>query len=255
MENNYAPQDPVQRPVRPSIPLRPAQLITRRPVLDGFVTHRQSMPPRPLGPQPAGKDNTPTPRNTGLETHPRITPPAHTNSPQRRLHVPMAPSRPLSSGGPEFTGMSGELSPTTPTKPPKEPNRTAHAGLVGSIVFLLLGALLLSPLVPGKTIQNFPLSSEAFSTGEESLDCLGTQRSLTTHTTYNSRAGSPVTWTYSTSTTQSATCNDMSQSAVIGHTSQSSPLALLLDAASALVAAIVVAKVWRRLFGETRTKR
>jgi ABC-type antimicrobial peptide transport system permease subunit len=137
-------------------------------------------------------------------------------------------------------------------KPPKSPKshiETAHAGLIGLIVFIVLGGLLLSPFIPGKTFDSFPGSSQSASSGDQSLACLKTPENVSTSEAYNSRAGSPVTWTYATTTTLHATCDGKAQTAISGHTSQFNPLGLLIDAVLALVVAIIVAKIWRKVFG------
>jgi hypothetical protein len=135
---------------------------------------------------------------------------------------------------------------------PREKNRTGHAGLVGFIVFILLGALLLSPFLPGKVMDSFPLASNTYSTGDSSLDCVGKQGQISNVTKYSSKAGTPITYTSATVTTQTATCDGQPQSAVVGRTSQLNPLGLAVDAVVALVVAIVIARIWRLIFGEKR---
>lgn len=140
-------------------------------------------------------------------------------------------------------------------KEPKESNENGHAGLVGLAVFIILGALLISPLLPGKIFQSFPLSSQSFSTGDQSLSCISTQGQITNNTTYNSKSGAPVTYSFSTSTTESATCNGSMQTAVTGHSSQFNPLGLAIDVLVAVVIAIIFAKVWGFIFRRKAAKR
>ena len=129
----------------------------------------------------------------------------------------------------------------------KQAHPTAHAGLVGFIVFLLIGALCLAPVLPGKIWDGAPGSSDSFSTGDQNLDCLTTLGSITTSTTYDHKVGFPVVYTYATTSQQSATCQGKTLHATGGHTSQFNPLGLLADAALAVAIAIITAKVWRKL--------
>jgi hypothetical protein len=137
---------------------------------------------------------------------------------------------------------------------PREKNRTGHAGIAGFAVFILLGALLLSPFIPGTIIQDFPFASNTYSTGDSTLSCIGTQGKITSTTSYDTKAGSPITYTYSTSTTQKATCSGQEQSATIGHTSQFNPLGLVIDILATIIIAVVVARVWRMVFGEKKRR-
>jgi hypothetical protein len=75
---------------------------------------------------------------------------------------------------------------------------------------------------------------------------------MTSATKYDTKAGAPITYTYSTSTTQTATCNGQIQHAVAGETSQFNPLGLLVDIVTALAIAIIVSRVWRLIFGEKK---
>ena len=145
--------------------------------------------------------------------------------------------------------------PASQARPPREKNQTGHAGLVGWITFVLAAMLLLLPLLPGKIILNFPLASNTFSAGDSALGCTGTPANLRTSTAYTKRAGSPITYTYTTSTTQTATCDGRQRSTVTGHTSQFNPLGLVVDIVTALAAAIVVARAWRLVFGEKKRNR
>lgn len=135
---------------------------------------------------------------------------------------------------------------------PKEPHETAHSGLVGLIVFVVLTALLFSPLLPGKILDNFPGSSASFSTGDQTLACIDVLKNVTSSQKYDSKLGAPVVYKYATTTTQTGTCDGKTQTAIVGHTSQFNPLGALMDLALALVVAIIVAKIWRKLFAHRR---
>jgi len=233
--------EPTKNPSPDVNPHRPAHPLHRRPVLDGFSTHRPTppaQPQRPATPKPVSDMGGMRPVGTPV-TRPLTPQGPRPAAPVEPRHIPPAPD---------------ELPPSR-TKSPKEHNQTGHAGLVGLIVFVILAALLLSPVIPGKLFQSFPGASESFSTGDSTLDCLGTQGAITSNTTYNTKAGSPITYTYSTTTSQSATCNGKEQTTVIGHTSQFNPLGLVIDLAVTLIVAVLVAKVWRKLFGEKPNKR
>lgn len=258
--------NPAHKPLRPGLTPQPGQPVGRRPAVDGFTVrraapmaatppHRPTAPARPI--QVTGHPATPAPRPhvpQPVATHPvsndfaprpatHQAPRTHTPAPQQREFVPE---------------VQEDLDTPKGAKPPKERNETGHSGLVGFIVFIVLGALLVSPFIPGVIMQNFPLSSSNFSTGDQALACIDVPSNVSSTTSYDSKSGSPLNYRYSTTTTQSAVCNGSTQTAVAGYTSQFSPLALLADIAIALVVAIIVTKVWRKIFSmksEKRSKR
>jgi len=140
----------------------------------------------------------------------------------------------------------------TTSKTPKAQrarSENAHAGAVGVVLFIALTALFTLPFLPGKVLDNFPGSSASFSTGDQSLACLDQLENQRTSTSYDSKAGFPVTYRYATSTHQTATCDGKAQSAIAGHTSQFNPLGLAIDLVASLVVAIIAAKVWGKIFG------
>lgn len=275
METDSTPsQQPVPRQPQSGVPSRPMQPMGHRPMVDGFGPRRpmpamgaaQQRPTSRPTPIPVGGGMRPVPRPASVPHPATPIPTAATSAlPQSQQPRPFV-TRPMpdASAAPKARtsapasddmptpASTGDMPPASKARVPKEHNRTGHAGLVGLIVFIVLGALLLSPLIPGKVIQNFPLASSTFSTGNQSLDCIGTQGSLQNTTAYNSKSGSPLTYTDSTSTTQSATCNGQMQRAVVERTSEFSSLALVIDILTAIVAAVVVARVWRLIFGEKR---
>lgn len=144
---------------------------------------------------------------------------------------------------------ASEHSKAKAAKAPRPRSETAHAGLVGFTTFILLTAVFVLPLLPGKVLDNFPGSSASFSTGDQSLACLDQLENQHTSTSYDSKAGFPITYRYATSTHQTATCDGKTQSAVTGHTSQFNPLGLAINVVTALVVAIIVGKVWGKIFG------
>lgn len=135
-----------------------------------------------------------------------------------------------------------------PSELPKQKHKPSFAGLVGLGVFLLLAALLLSPLVPGKIMDNFPGSSNSSSSGD-TLACAHDLTGVSSTTTYNTKLGSPLVYKYATTTTSHGTCDGKTQTAVSGHTGQFSPLSGLVDILLAAGVAIGVTVVWRLIFG------
>lgn len=113
-------------------------------------------------------------------------------------------------------------------------------------MFLVCCGLFLAPVVPGKIWNDAPGSSQTFSTGDQNIDCLGTVGKLTTTTTYDTKAGFPLVYNYSTTSHLSAPCGGKVMTAAGGHTSQFNPLGLLADILLALAIGIITAKIWRR---------
>lgn len=207
-----APMPPAHAPMRPQHPVQPR-------------TQTASQPQ----PAPAAR-----PMNTEF-----------VNTPAVPTHVAHTPAHPQAAPVPD-------TAPPAKGRGPREKSRTGHAGLVGFIVFILLGALLVSPLLPGKIMDDFPLASNTYSAGDSGLNCIGKQGKISSTTKYDTKAGVPITYTYATSTTQTATCDGQTQNAVVGRTSQFNPLGLIVDIIIALIAAIIVARIWRLIFGEKR---
>jgi len=128
-----------------------------------------------------------------------------------------------------------------------KPQHNTHAGLVGLICFVVFGGILLSPLLPSKVLDNFPGNSQSVSSGEQSLGCLDDLANTTTATHYNIKLGSPIVYTYSTTTTDTATCDGKRLAADTGHTSQFNPLGLLADTVLVLAISVSLAKLWHKL--------
>jgi len=278
MESDMSPsQGPAHRQPQPGAASRPMVPGVRRPSLDGFAPRRPGMPinnavrptrpsvsipvmggdqpnaPRPVQPTQASQPEFRQAAPMQPQFHPQrsqhtaVT--AATASQQRaaQTHTPVSQA---TRHTPNPDAMS-----TSKSKQPKEHNHTGHAGLVGFATLIVLGALFLAPIIPGKIMQNFPLSSQTFSTGNQALDCIGSQGQISTTTKYTSKIGSPLNYAYSTTSTESATCNGKSQSATTGHASQFSPLALVVDIIVVIALAVGIAKIWRLIFGEKPHKR
>ena len=132
----------------------------------------------------------------------------------------------------------------------KEKHRSAngHAGLVGFLVFLVVGGLLMSPLLPGVVLDNFPGSSQSFSTGDQTIACLHTPTKVKTTEAFTTKLGAPVAYYSATETTMTGLCDGKSQTATGGHSSQLNPLGALINLVAALVAAIIVGKIWGAFF-------
>jgi len=138
-----------------------------------------------------------------------------------------------------------------PAKPVSEHKSSpSRAGLAGFVCFIILGGLLLSPFLPSKTFDSFPGSSQSSSSGDDSLACIHELGAISTTVRYNHKLGSPITYSYATTTTQKATCDTKQETAVAGRAGQFNPLGLVIDVALAIIVSIVVSKVWRRIFHE-----
>lgn len=207
------------------------------------LMHHPAHHPKPL-PQPSPAHHpVHAPSAHHQPHHPATT--AHPAVSQTTTHPTHATHTPTHHGDPEHPHYKTAESHNT--KHHKEFHAATHAGLVGFITFLVVGALFLAPLLPGKIWQNAPGSSESFSTGDQSLDCLSTLGPITTTSSYDHKIGFPLTYDYSTTSKLSATCEGKTQHAVGGHTSQFSPVALLINFILALGIAIAAAKIWRKL--------
>jgi len=223
-------------------PNHPAQPARPRPFVSDFGPRRSAATGSPLGPPRAAGQSAaipPTAPTSASALRPVASPPAIGSS----LLTPpdLAPPKPEEPALPDR--------PEPSTKPPKERSQTGHAGWVGFVVFVVLTAVLLLPLLPGKILDNFPGSSQSFSTGDQSLACLTPLSKVTTTEKYDSKLGFPIVYAYSSTTTQQATCAGKVQDAIGGHSSQFNPLGGAIDIAISLAVAFVVAKIWRKLFG------
>jgi hypothetical protein len=244
MVDGFAPRRPIQSApgTRPGMPVRPVQ------------SHLATPPNTGTAPQTTPAGGPQQTRVANPAPHPHSIQPAARPLIDSDFPVPPQPTALGLTPTGKRPAPADEDAPIATSRPAREKNQTGHAGLAGLIAFILLGVLLLSPLVPGKILQNFPFASSSFSTGDQSLDCLGTQGKVTSTTSYDRKAGAPIVYTYSTSTAQSATCSSRMQYAVTGHTSQFNPLGLVIDIVVALAGAVVIARIWRLIFGEKKHK-
>jgi hypothetical protein len=294
MESNNSPsQQPVPRQPQPGMQPRPVQ-VGHRPTMDGFVPHRPTTPSSPVRRPAPSMDGMSAPMQSRPQPQPRPVTPAvpsptpapaaarpvtvhHQASPNPQpnhfAQVPQsqqprpfaarpaspfgnAVAKPVEEPRPSMTTSDSDpdMMPASKARGPKEHDSTGHAGLVGLAAFIVFGTLLLSPIIPGHVSQGFPLSSSSVTTGQQSLDCLNSENNIQNVTTYTSKYGSPITYTSGTKLTQTANCDNTTQSAIVETTSQFNPLGLVLDLVVALAAAIVIARVWRLVFGERRFK-
>jgi hypothetical protein len=158
---------------------------------------------------------------------------------------PAAPApRPAEFPAPEAEQNNDQKAP----KAPRERNRTGHAGLVGLGVFVILTALLLSPLIPGKVVDSLPGVSQSSSSGDQALACAHDVTNTKSTTTVNTKLGAPLVYKYTTTTTLQGTCDGKQQSVVGGRSSQFNPLSMAIDVITALVVACAVTFVWRKIF-------
>ncbi len=254
---------------------------TRRPQSNTITpTTRPPGTPAPIIPQTA----PPVPHSIGKPTPSlRPAPPQPQSPVPRPRPAPVQPAAPLQQSetaqrllrstamtaaqpqppqtpaivAPPTTSIGMPAVPSSEQRPPRPfavaPKALEHrahasrAGLVGFACFILLSGLLLSPFLPSKTFDSFPGSSQSSSNGDDSLACIHELQQASTTTAYNHKLGSPITYSYTTTTTQKATCDDKPLTAIAGHTGQFNPLGLLIDIALATAVAIVVAKIWRRV--------
>lgn len=225
--------------VRPNAPINGAPV---RPAAPTPVPVHPATPPRPTPipvttAVPPARPQPPMPRPAMPPTPPAHTPPTALQAPA----PPPAPTPQHPHHPPHHTGKDA--------KAPRAHNTTGHAGLIGFIFFVVFAGLLLSPFIPGKILDNFPGSSQSSSSGDQTIGCIHETTNNSTSLSYNLKVGSPIVYDYSTTTTQKATCDGKQQTATGGRSSQFNPLGLAADIAIALVLAVVLARVWRKLFG------
>lgn len=256
--------EPINSPTPGRTPERPVQPLRPRTFVSDF------------GPRPMARPLTPaTPAQSPASTapaqpipHPAFTPPVldvRAQSPAQSPKNPAAaaPATPPSTPSPHPTtnttpthAQSSEASAPNPPKEPREKNHNGHAGLIGFGVFVLLGALLLSPLIPGKILDNFPASSQSFVSGSN-LPCIDTPQHITTTRQFTTKLGSPIVYSYATTSQQHATCDGAPVTADAGTSGQFNPLGLAIDIVLALVVAIGIGSLWGWLHRRrhTRTQR
>ncbi|HSX06570.1 MAG TPA: hypothetical protein VLG92_02525 [Candidatus Saccharimonadia bacterium] len=251
---------PQARPIANTTARPPVTSVPGAPQLPPKLTSQPAHAQRSLQPHTLAPTTQPNPTPVQpafpASSSPNVQQPAQAaaSTPQ---HTPASPT-PQSTMPPQpdtsTTSFSEQQHPTRPyasnLKTPDHKNHTKRAGLVGFICFVLLTGLLLSPFVPGKTFDSFPGSSQSSSTGDDSLACIGELGQVTTALTYDHRLGSPITYSYATTSTQKATCGNKLETAVAGHAGQFNPLGLLIDITLALIVAVAVAKIWRKVFHE-----
>jgi len=219
--NDFAPRRPAGSDVAPARPHRPIPI-------------SQVTPPPAAAPAPMAAPRPARPTMDGFGVQP-ARPAAAAPTPQ-----------PAEFPVPE-TEQSKEQEPP---KASRERSRTGHAGLVGLGVFILLTALLLSPLVPGKVVDGLPGVSHSSSSGDQALACAHDVTNTKSTTTVNTKVGAPLVYKYTTTITLQGTCDGKQQSVVGGRNSQFNPLAMVANVATALVVACVATFIWRKIFGE-----
>lgn len=230
---NRNPQNDTPGRVQPNGIGRPLSPNSRRPVISDFA-------PRPHAPQQpsASRPNKPPATQQPIPNTQQASTPASSTKDTETL-----PTIDLE----ETTNAPLEANRNV-EKVPKEPSRTGHSGLVGFGLFVLLSSLVLSPFLPGKIAQGFPGSSQSSSSGEQAIGCASTIAALHTTTSYDYKQGFPVVYRYATTSTMQATCDGKGQSATGARTSQFNPLGAVIDVAAAAITALIVAKLWRKLF-------
>jgi hypothetical protein len=134
--------------------------------------------------------------------------------------------------------------PEAPAPQAHTPHKAVGIGL-GLCIALLL--LFLSPLLPGKVLNNSPGSSSSFSSGSQSLSCTGNAGPVTSALKYTSKKGFPITYGYTATSSVEMSCNGSTQSASGGQSNEFSTMAIIIDVACAAVVAFAVTKVMRTL--------
>jgi hypothetical protein len=130
----------------------------------------------------------------------------------------------------------------------KIPHETGHAGLIGFIVFVVVGAACFAPGLPGVIWRDAPGSLQNESSGDQSIGCIDELGKTTTTLHYDSKLGFPVTYHYSTTSHISASCDGKTQTAVGGRASQLNPLAVLIDATLTIGLAVITSVAWRKIY-------
>ena len=232
--SDFAPR-PVSRPAapQPMTPPTPSPApATLRPMSQPAPHPAPHPHHTPSGPDSALRPTAAQPRMQ--PTHSMLTPtPTY-------AAAPASDTQALSS----LSADQDDSAPTTSR--PK--TKSAHAGLAGFVCFVVFAALLLSPLLPGKILDNFPGSSQSLSSGDQTIGCTEDITNTSSSLAYNTKVGSPVVYNYRATTTLTGLCNGQRKTAVEGHTSQFNPLGLAADLLVALAVAIGIGQLWRLVF-------
>lgn len=197
-----------------------------------------------LARQPAGVFRTPN-------TSPTTAPTLHASKTQ----LPTAPATKL-------TTPFSQPAPITPIATPHQPaptqdrphakpftqpkHKPSRSGLVGFITFILLSTGAFAPIISnGIILQNTPGSSQSVTSGTDTIGCAKTLISPATTSTYTSKVGFPIVYTYTQTTTFSATCEGKRSSVISSRNSQFNPLGALINLAAVVILATAVAKIWK----------
>jgi len=234
------PSHPVASPTsapQHHVPVRPPTQQHARPQATVSPPKPTPVPTQPLfstsseQPTPYAQPQRPAQVDSVSQPSPRPTQPTHSHQTHAATHHPHTPPHDTAAKVQHHQRVGG------------------RSGLVGFICFIALAGLLLSPLLPSKAFDNFPGNSQSSSSGDESLACIDTLGQVYTSVHSDHKLGSPITYSYTTTTTQKATCDSAMQTAITGRTGQFNPLGLLIDVSLAIAISVAVARIWRRFFG------
>lgn len=220
-----------------------------RPLMSDFAPRRPAVAPQPPAsrPLPSTSPVTNTSQPTqqigaNLTATPKpAQPPALSPAPTAQPTAIAPPQQRTTDTLPDMSSFKTETNPEP--QPVRRGFRINYGALIGFGVFVALAILFVSPVVPGKVLDNFPGSSATASSGAQSLACIDEVKNMASSTTYTTKLGSPLVYKYATSTVLKGTCNGTAQTTVGGTTSLFSPLALTLNLLLAGVIGIIVGKL------------
>lgn len=210
----------------------------------------QPSPTQSAKPSPA-QFSVPKPHSSFRDTRPTQTVSGYVTTPlstQQNAKVSHSSSTASPANRPDLEHIDTKLEAPQKQKEIKPKSETGHAGLIGLALFALLTALFLLPFLPGKTLDNFPGSSQSFSSGDQSFACLEQPTSVKSATEFNNKAGFPITYKYTSITTQQASCDGDSQTIVAGRSSQFNLLGLVADVLLAFALALGISALYKIIY-------
>lgn len=237
--NDFGPR-PVTRlqPASSPVPTSPPVVPSTAPTM--HMTQPARPPMRPVSPMPSQPSPRPVSTQTNPYSQPSILSPL---TPEATEQVPEAVNQTT-----PVDNLDAEMSQNEPKQPR---SKSSHTGLAGLVVFIVLMLLFVLPLLPGKTLENFPGSSVESSSGVQSFACIKDPTNLISSTSTGSKSGFPIAYKYTTTTTNKAICDGTPQSIIASSTSQFNPIGLVADTVLALVIALAFGKLWSIIYNRT----
>jgi hypothetical protein len=115
-------------------------------------------------------------------------------------------------------------------------------------VFVVLGGLMLTPVLPGFVVKGLPGSSGSFVYSGQGIACSGVSGTPVNTVKYNTKMGFPLVYNFDSISALQMNCDGVSQSANGSETIEFSPLAIAADlAVAAVLAALTFLVVGRML--------